>query len=108
MKSWRSTQGSVATSVAEAEYYAALKGAADLPRWQGTSATNSKSSSGVIRQQREQPYSSHGGEILVAAGCIGKRTAGLEKGAHERQPCRCCQKAHSSRKNEKAISAGGL
>ena len=28
MKSWSSTQGSVATSVAEAEYYAALKGAA--------------------------------------------------------------------------------
>ena len=29
MKSWSSTQGSVATSVAEAEYYAALKGAAE-------------------------------------------------------------------------------
>ena len=56
MKSWSSTRGSVATSVAEAEYYAALKGAVealDLRRWQGTSATNSKSSSGVIRQQRE-------------------------------------------------------
>ena len=29
MKSWSSTQGSVATSVAEAEFYAALKGAAE-------------------------------------------------------------------------------
>ena len=29
MKSWSSTQGSVATSVAEAEYYAAFKGAAE-------------------------------------------------------------------------------
>ena len=57
MKSWSSTQGSVATCVAEAEYYAALKGAAEalgLRRWQGTSATNSKSSSGVTQQQREE------------------------------------------------------
>ena len=47
MKSWSSTQGSVATSVAEAEYYAVLKGAAEAFGFA------SLSSSGVIRQQQE-------------------------------------------------------
>ena len=56
MNSWSSTQGSVVTSVVEAEYYAALKGPQKhsyLRRWQVTLATNSKSSCGVTQQQRE-------------------------------------------------------
>ena len=106
-----STQGSVATSLAEAEYYAALKGAAEalefasLARDLGYELDSSERCGS--QKRTEQPHPSHGGEVLVATGRTGERAAGLEKGAHVCQPCRCSHEAHGSRRNEKAICADG-
>ena len=116
MKSWSSTQGSVATSVAEAEYYAALKGAAEalgfasLARDLGyelkvilwsdsTAARGVAATKGLSSRTRHMEV-----KFLWLQGALAKGAAGLEKGAHERQPCRCSHKAHSSRRNEKVNS----
>ena len=91
MKSWSSTQGSVATSVAEAEYYAALKGAAEAFRFASLArdvgyelkvilwSDSTAARGGGSQKRAEQPYSSHGGEVLVVAGRTRERAAGPEK-----------------------------
>ena len=82
-------QGSVATSVVQAECCAALKASAEALgfRWQKTWTTNSESSSGVTQQRKaKQPYLPHGSEVVVAARRTRERAAGLEKGAYVCQP----------------------
>ena len=93
MSSWSSTQGIVPTLVTEAQYCITQRSKAQqkhlaVNRWQGTVATISKSSSGVAPllsdacgslERLGQPYSTHGGEVLVSPGSTADTTVRWEK-----------------------------
>ena len=99
MKSWNSRQGSVATSVASAEYHAALKGAAEdlgfasLARDLGYELkvilwSDSTAARGVAARKGLSSRTRHMEvKFLWLQGALAKRAAGLEKSAYVCQPC---------------------
>ena len=70
----------MATSVAEAAYCAALKGGAEatgFPQSHLGERLDNFERRGSLKRG-EQPYPSHGGQVLVAAGHLGGRRVGME------------------------------
>ena len=119
LKSWSSTQGSVAMSVAEAEYYAALKGAAEalgfaslakdlgcdlkVILWSdSTAARGLAARKGLSSRTRHMEV-----KFFVAAEHVGERTAGMEESLHVRQPRRHPHEADVARRTTKTSGASG-